>query len=233
MQSRFVGFDQVPTHLSEPVVVIDVLRAFTTAAWVVESGASGLWSAPSTRDALATKTDLGPRAIAITDRDVSGGFDLGNSPALVRRHDLDGRPVVQTTTNGTVGVHAARHAPLILCAALVTATATARVLAASGAERITYVITGDNGHAEEDVACADLIQAILTSRGIPTDTVDRVQQSRAAHGLREAVTAGLPGVDAEDIELACEVDRFDFTLRAIDQNGLIQVQPVAAGQTDR
>ena len=74
---------------------------------------------------------------------------------------LAGRPVVQTTANGTVGVHAARSAPLVLCASLLTASATAGALRESGADRVTYVITGHDGTAEEDLACADLIQATV------------------------------------------------------------------------
>jgi 2-phosphosulfolactate phosphatase len=203
------------------------LRAFTTASWVIDGGASALFLASSATEALATKTRLGPRAVAITDGELTPGFDLGNSPAQVRRSNLVGCPVVQTTTNGTIGVHAAAHAPLVLAASLVTATATARILRASGADRITYVITGARGTADEDAACADLIHELVIDRRIPTDTVARVENSAAAASLREAMTAGFLGVDEQDVRLACEIDRFDFAMSALSGNGQIQLRPVS------
>ena len=201
----------IPPRLDEPVVVIDVLRAFTTAAWVLHADASALLLAASRADALSVKAALGPDAVAVADGELAPGFDLGNSPAQAQRFELAGRPVVQTTTNGTVGVHAARHAPLVLCAGLVTAAATARALVASGADAVTYVVTGGET-ADEDVACADLIDALANGRQAPRDTVDRVQGSRAAAGLRSGVAAGFAGVDEDDIRLSCEIDRFAFTL---------------------
>lgn len=224
VRTRRVAVDQIPAGVGEPVVVVDVLRAFTTAAWILDGGASALFFAPSASEAIARKPALGPRTVAITDRELTPGFDLGNSPAQVQRHPLAGCPVVQTTTNGTIGVHAARQAPLVLCASLNVATATARVLRASGADRVTFVITGDRGTADEDVACADLIQALVNDRTVPTDTVERVESSDAARSLRGAVAAGLPGVDEDDVRLACEIDRFDFAIRATHQQGQILVR---------
>jgi 2-phosphosulfolactate phosphatase len=191
---------------------------------MVWDGASPVLLASSPTDALAIKSQLGPTAIAVTDGELSAGFDVGNSPAQAKRLTLTGRAVVQTTANGTIGVHAARHAPLVLCASLVVATATARVLLASGAERVTYVITGEQGLADEDIACADLIHAVVDGRRPPVDTINRVERSRAAAGLRRGTAAGLAGVDEDDIHLACQIDRFDFALAAIDRNGNFEIQ---------
>ncbi len=202
-------------------MVIDVLRAFTT---VLGSGASLLLLAASPTDALAIKSRLGPTAVAITDGELSWGFDVGNSPAQAQRLALSGRPVVQITTNGTVGVYAARHASLVLCASLVVATATPHVLLASGADRVTYVITGERGLADEDIACADLIHAVVVGTPRPVDTIDRVERSRAAAGLRRGVAAGFAGVDDDDIHLAGQIDRFEFALTATDQTGDVEVR---------
>lgn len=223
MRSRSLRIHDVPDELDEPVVVVDVLRAFTTAAWIVEGGASALLLTATREDALAEKARLGPAAVAVTDSDLGDGFELGNSPAQVRRFPLAGRPVVQTTTNGTVGVHAARSAPLVLCASLLTASATARALRASRAERVTFVITGHDGTADEDLACADLIQAEVARRSPPADTLERVRRSRAAAGLRRGLAAGYAGVDEADVAMACEIDRFDFALAAAWRDGRIEV----------
>ena len=99
-------------------VVIDVLRAFTTAAWLLDGGASELILAATDEDALALK-DVRPGALAVKDGAPASGFDLVNSPRVVSTADVRGRPVVQRTTWGTVGAHAARHAQLLLCASFV------------------------------------------------------------------------------------------------------------------
>lgn len=223
VSARQVGIRQIPDHMSGPVVVVDVLRAFTTAPWILAGGAASLTLAASPADALRMKNVLGPAAVAITDSELTPGFDLGNSPAQVQRFPVAHRPVVQATSNGTVGVHAARLAPLVLCAGLVTATATAEALRAHGGEEITYVITGHDGTAEEDAACADLIDALVTGNPRPSNTINRVQNSRAAAGVRQRIAAAHPGVHPDDIWLACEIDRFDFAVVATDHDGSIQV----------
>ena len=43
------------------------------------------------------------------------------------------------------------------------------------------------------------------------------------------MSAGFPGVDEDDIRLACEIDRFDFAVRAHSENGHIQLRAVRAG----
>lgn len=46
---------------------------------------------------------------------------------------------------------------LILCASFVVAGATARLLQARASGTITFVVTGDDGNADEDLACAQYI----------------------------------------------------------------------------
>ncbi len=85
------------------------------------------------------------------------GVDLDNSPGHLRNADITGKVIVQTTTAGTAGALAARHAAPLLCASFVNASATARYLKAAHEIPVTFVITGSDGQAEEDLACADYI----------------------------------------------------------------------------
>ena len=77
-----------------------------------------------------------------------------------------------------------------------------------------YVVTGQGGRAEEDLACAEHVRALVEGRPPPQDTVRRVRGSTAAAGLAEGAGHGWPGVAADDVDLACELDRFDFALVA-------------------
>src|SRR6266496_1438681 len=85
------------------VVAIDVMRAFTTAAWAFELGVARIVLTAELEEALALKAKL-PGALALKDGEPAPGFDLSNSPAQLReRTDLAGKTIVQRTTAGTVG----------------------------------------------------------------------------------------------------------------------------------
>ncbi|MER8036984.1 2-phosphosulfolactate phosphatase [Streptomyces hydrogenans] len=155
MDAQFLAIDRI-RQVPAVAVVVDVMRAYTVAAWAFARGAEKIVLAESTADALAL-TDRHPGWVALKDGPPAPGFDLVNSPGLLRSADLSGRTVVQKTTAGTVGALAVKHAPLVLCAGFVVAEATARVLRAGGYGEVTFVVTGEDGRADEDLACAEYI----------------------------------------------------------------------------
>ena len=170
-------------------VVVDVMRAFTTAAWALHLGVDRVVLAGDPDHALYLKRFF-PGAVACADGPPRDGFELVNSPAKVAQHDLAGRVLVQCTTNGTAGVLAAWRAQPLYCASFVVARATARALAAAGPAAVTFVITGDGGHAEEDRACADYISALMDDPS--TDAVsycERASGAASAADLRRGVGA--------------------------------------------
>ena len=109
------------------VVVVDVIRAFTTAAYAFGAGAAEIYLVAGVEDALSFKA-AHPGTIALgEDRGLRPeGFDLPNSPAMVSRADLSGRTLVQRTSAGTRGVVAAVSADRLWAASLACASATAR-----------------------------------------------------------------------------------------------------------
>ncbi|CAM5266188.1 putative 2-phosphosulfolactate phosphatase OS=Streptomyces tendae OX=1932 GN=F3L20_18060 PE=3 SV=1 [Streptomyces tendae] len=155
MDTRFVGIPEV-VETPSVAVVVDVMRAFTVAAWVFAQGAEKIVLAGSLDEALALKARH-PDRVALKDGPPAPGFDLVNSPGLIRSADLGGRTVVQKTTAGTVGALAVKDASLVLCAGFVVAEATARLLRERAAEHVTFVVTGEDGRADEDLACAQYI----------------------------------------------------------------------------
>ena len=98
-----------------PIVVVDVIRAFTTAAYAFGSGAQEIYLVASVDEALAFKATH-PGSLAMgEDRGLRpDGFDFPNSPAMVRAADLGGRTLVQRTSAGTQGVvtRGRRHPPV-------------------------------------------------------------------------------------------------------------------------
>jgi 2-phosphosulfolactate phosphatase len=166
------------------VVVIDVVRAFTTAAFAFAAGAREVVLTDSVEEAFALRDrfcgqGLAAKAIPLLMGEVGGepieGFDLGNSPAalaapalVVSGLNLKGRRLIQRTSAGTRGVvKASVGADVLLPASLVVGQATARYLRRLAPEQVTFVITGAHGRGsldgDEDAAGADYIEALLKS----------------------------------------------------------------------
>ncbi|MFC8584718.1 2-phosphosulfolactate phosphatase [Streptomyces sp. NPDC057217] len=223
MDARFLGIPEL-AEVPSTAVVVDVMRAFTVAAWAFGRGAERIVLAGSLEEALALKARH-PGWVALKDGPPAPGFDAVNSPGLLRSADLGGRTVVQKTTAGTVGALAVKDASLVLCAGFVVAEATARLLRARGCDGVTFVVTGEDGRAEEDLACARYIAGRAAGAG--TDAAGflrRAERSRAAAELREGVREG---AHPDDVALCLELDRFPFAMVASVEDSLMTLRPHA------
>ncbi len=223
MDSRFLGI----TDLAEApsvAVVVDVMRAFTVAAWAFAQGAEKIVLAESLDEALALKARH-PDWVAIKDGPAAPGFDTVNSPGLLRSIDLGRRTVVQKTTAGTVGALAVKEASLVLCASFVVAEATARLLRTRECDGVTFVVAGEDGRADEDLACAQYIARRATEAGTEAaEFLRRASESRAAAELAEGVRQG---VHPDDVALCLELDRFPFAMVATLEDALMVLRPCA------
>ncbi|MFF7550724.1 2-phosphosulfolactate phosphatase [Streptomyces canus] len=229
MDARFLGIAQLVD--APPVaVVVDVMRAFTVAAWAFGQGAERIVLAESLDEALALK-GRHPDWVALKDGPPAPGFDTVNSPGLLRSLDLGGQTVVQKTTAGTVGALAVKEASLVLCASFVVAGATARLLRTRKCADVTFVVTGEDGQADEDLACAQYIARRATgatgATGAGADAaafLRRAAESRAAAELTEGVRQG---VHPDDVALCLELDRFPFAMVATLEDSLMVLRPCA------
>ncbi|WP_311203369.1 2-phosphosulfolactate phosphatase [Streptomyces gossypii] len=222
MDACFLGIAEL-VEAPSVAVVVDVMRAFTVAAWAFAQGAEKIVLAESLEEALAL-TARHPDWVALKDGPPAPGFAMVNSPGLLRSVDLGGRTVVQKTTAGTVGALAVKEASLVLCAGFVVAEATARLLRTRKSDSVTFVVTGDEGRAEEDLACAQYIARRATTEA-GTDAAEfvrRAAESRAAAELAEGVRQG---VHSDDVALCLEVDRFPFAMVATSEGPLMVLRP--------
>ncbi|MCL2635704.1 MAG: 2-phosphosulfolactate phosphatase [Betaproteobacteria bacterium] len=198
----------------DTVVVIDVLRSFTTAAVALARGAravhpvAGATAAASLRHSLPDCLAVG----AIAGGDPLPGFDCGNSPAEVLTYLLNDRDVVLCTAVGVRGLQRFRHSRALYAASLVCARATATAIRAAGADEVCFVITGEwvDRNGDEDIACADYIEALL--RGESPSAEDFARRVRASDFGRRFGCAAYPHLAAGDLQLASGVDRYAFAM---------------------
>jgi len=196
------------------VVVIDVLRAFTTAAYLFNAGVEEIILASEVAEAFSLRDRFRDCLII---GEVNGikvpGFDVGNSPTEVLAYKSLPRRMIQRTTAGTQGVVRAIGAKTIITASLVNAAATARYIRNTSPDSVTLVQTGifaGQDWGDEDAACADLIEGILLGQDVDQNgIVRRVQNSRS--GLHyDGHDINFPPTD---LEMALQIDKFNFVMQ--------------------
>lgn len=203
------------------VVVIDVLRSFTTSAVAFARGASRIFAVDSL-DAAWHAASRHPGALMLGA--FPGGapiptFDLPNSPAAVDAADVAGRTIVLLTAGGARGLIAARRASAIFAASLVCADATVRHLRALGVPEVTLVVTGMyvDRDGDEDIACADLLEARLLGDDPAVDAyAARVRESDFG---RRFASGSDPSLPAADLDLCAVADRYAFAMPVRREEG--------------
>ena len=204
------------------VVVIDVLRAFTTAACAFEAGADRIFPVATIDEAFNLRQSI-PWAL-IMGEDLGnkvGGFDFGNSPAEISNQNLDGKILIQRTTAGTQGIVQVQGADQLLAASFVVASATGNFIQTLKPSLVSFVVTGDSygRDGDEDRACGEYIEALI--KGMypnPDKFSNRVKSS----SVGMTVSAGeIATVSANDLELSIQINKFDFYMPVIFDDGAL------------
>ena len=149
------------------VAVVDVLRATTTIATALRSGAAGVIPVGDPADAIALSQRLGrDRVLLCGEQEAERieGFDLDNSPASFAPEAVAGRTLIMTTTNGTRALRAVSGAASVRAAGLVNRTAVADALAHEDGDVLIVCAGEGGGFALEDaIGAGALVDALLTS----------------------------------------------------------------------
>ncbi len=190
---------------SGQVVVIDVIRAFTTAAYAFAAGIEEIELVSTVEEALARPGfrmgEVGGRLIP--------GFDHNNSPSQLVGRRLSGR-AVQRTGSGTQGVVLAERAEAVWLGSLVVASATARALRGTGEVTLVAMGAPPAEPGEDDDACAEYLAALLRGEPPPRERV--IAAVRASAGARMH-SPGDPDRPPGDIDCCVAIDAFDFAMR--------------------
>lgn len=208
------------------VVVIDVLRAFSTAAYALAARAKDITLVGTVEEALALRASM-PGALVMGEVDglPVPGFDFSNSPAQFERLDLAGRRLIQRTTAGTQGVIRSTRAETLLVTGFPNAGATVRYIQQQPAATVTFVITGilQDRDGDEDAACADYMAARLAGQSPdPGAYLQRVLNSTSGRLFADPAQPDFPFTD---LAYCTAVDRFDFAMPVTRQNGRLVVAP--------
>lgn len=219
------------------VIVIDVLRAFSVAAYAFAGGAQAIWLVHTVEEAQALR-ERAPEALLageVGGRLISG-FDFNNSPALMAAADVRGRLLIQRTGAGTQGAVRAVNASHLLACSLINARATAlyaRQLAGAENAPITLLPTERVPGLErtEDVVCADYLEALLQERADALDLLNQDIEQLRAIGRFARFQEGDPDMPFEDVAAVLEIDRFPFAMVGTRQHWQV-VEYIALRRVD-
>jgi 2-phosphosulfolactate phosphatase len=205
------------------VIVIDVIRAFSVAAYALAGSARELWLVRTVEEAFALR-EREPRALLIGE--VGGrlipGFDHDNSPARMAAAHVRGRLLIQRTGAGTQGAVGATGAAHLLVCALVNARATAaHALRLARRQNLPIILLptaaleeeDDHAPAIEDEVCADYLEALLLGRADATTVLAAGIAQLHAVGRLRVFTMGYPDFPPEDVPAFLASDRCSFAMR--------------------
>ena len=214
-------------HTAQGVVIlIDVLRAFSTAACAFSRGAREILLVSTVAEALALKSVLpGAKVMGEVGGLPPAGFDFGNSPTHLSEQDLSGISLIQRTGAGTQGAVRSKNAAVMLAASFVVADATVRFVSNLGASELTFVITGKfDERGDEDLACAEYLEERLRgTQPDPKPLIKRVFDSRDALQHLDPAQTGFP---LSDLDYCTQVDKFDFAMPITREAGRLVMRAV-------
>lgn len=204
------------------VVIIDVFRAFTTAAIAFDRGATEIVLVAEADEALALhRKGVGDLIMGEVGGARPEGFDFGNSPHEISQADVAGKTLVQSTRAGTVGAAAASKANAIFLGSFVVAQATVDAVLQEQPEVVSIIAMGDQGvvRSDEDEHCGIYLRNVLEGRTPDFQAVKKLVMAGGA--TQKFFDKNQPQFHPEDVALALELDRYPFAMKISREDGLL------------
>lgn len=205
-------------------VVIDVLRAFTTAAYAFAAGAKEIVLVSTAEEAFRMyHEDNSLVLMGEQEGQHINGFHYGNSPEDVQKGALFNHRIVQRTSAGTQGVVSCSHADQLLIASFVVAEATLQRIVQLSPTHVSFIVTGmQNG--DEDLALAEYLQCKLLQQEVCSSSfLERVRFSPEGKTFEDPNNVEF---SYKDLELALQIDRFPFAMEVEKHNGNLVAKKV-------
>jgi len=208
------------------VVVIDVLRAFTTAAYAFSIGAEKIYPVGSIKEAIRLKDQIPGSLIMGEEKGIKpDGFDFGNSPSKIIKQDLSNKTLIQRTSAGTQGLVRAQTNKTLIAASFVVAKATGEYLYRLAPEMVSFIITGNSlgRDGDEDQACAEYIAGLIRNKNPhPEKFTKRILTSTVGQSF---VKGEIHYLSEKDLILSGQVNLFDFVMVVSKEKDLLVMGP--------
>jgi len=196
------------------VVVIDVLRAFTTACYAINNNPKDCIIVPDIDTAYKLKKE-NPDYILLGERDGFSipGFDYSNSPAEMIDVDFSNKTIVHTTTLGTRGIiNALKHTKKVITGSFVNAKAVVNYIKKENPNYVHLFCTDSSSDDNEDTVFAKYIKSCFENKPLDINIIKKNLMKHES-GIRYLINPRTK-YSKRDFFLALELDKFNFVLKA-------------------
>ncbi|ADO77729.1 2-phosphosulfolactate phosphatase [Halanaerobium praevalens] len=208
-------------------VIIDVFRAYTTAAYLFSKKANEIFIVSQIKTAKNLKKKLeAPILIGERQGIKLKEFDFNNSPFFISRENFFNKEIILSTSAGTKGIIAAENADKILTGSFVNLKATADYIKNQNPAVVSLVAMGNNGttKADEDELYAQELEKLL--KGKETLTQNQIKDKlRSPAGDRFFNKKTQSEMPKEDFEYCLKINKFNFIIEAVKkENDIYQLK---------
>ena len=198
-------------------VIVDVFRAYTTAAYLFDMKADKIFIVSKIETAKKLKKELDSPILVGERKGIKlADFDYNNSPYFISQHNFSGKEIVLSTSAGTKGIIEAAEADEIITGSFVNIAAAAKYIKNKKAEIISIVAMGNNGitEAAEDNLYVQELNKLLKNKEILSQNEIK-NRLRTPAGDRFFVEATQTEMPKEDFEYCLKINKFDFVIKAV------------------
>lgn len=209
----------------ELVVVIDVLRAFTTACYAINNNPRDYIVVEDLSLAYKLKKE-NPDFILMGERNGLNlsGFDYGNSPTEIKDLDFSNKTIIHTTTLGTKGIaNALKHTKKVITGSFVNAKSVISYIKKENPKYVHLFCTDGRLNDNEDLMLAKYIKGYFENKPLNIDVIreNLVKHESGRNYLNNPRTQH----SKSDFFLALELNKFDFVIKAhLESDKLIHLK---------
>lgn len=208
-----------PKKAKGTVIVIDVIRAATVAAYILNNNAKYLIPVKTKAEAINLKKK-NSKYILLGEVDgyKGEGFDYGNSPSEIKDISFKDKVVVHRSSLGTAGLLSVPSAKEIIFGSFVTFSAIKKYLQQTRPSVVSLFPTG--GYGSEDERFAFFLHKSI--QGHPTDIEDERNYIKSLDSkFFNPIRTEFP---EEDFHLSLTLDTFPFICLSDSINGQLIVR---------
>lgn len=194
------------------IIVIDVLRAFSTAAYAFSLGSERIFLVNTIEEAFALRKKIPKAKLMGENKGLPiDGFDYSNSPTELVQQNIVSQQIILRTSRGTQGVIRSISADICLASSFCCASATAEFIKQqSYFKKATFVITAQSptNNGDEDVACANYIETLVRNESPNIEFyIQRVKESISAQKYYDPNKSAFP---LSDLNYCLAINKFNF-----------------------
>lgn len=217
--ARIIQPNEWPIAHSQPkkvrvVVIVDVFRACTTAAYLLNRHPATyiLAKKSSTINRLSCYF-INPLLVGKPEKGINLVYDIPNSPTRTEDVRVSGRSVLHRTEAGASGIMLASESDVLLAAGFVNASSTAEYIKKIKNREVIIIPMGHEGlrPSLEDNLCASYLKELFSGKQLDVGKfISLLQEGPGKYFFSEDQYQ----YPKEDFFRCLEIDRFDFAIKA-------------------